>query len=131
MSPARRLHVAGLSLLAFSAGCNFARSCTLIGCINGLFVEFSLSAPTAYRVEVRGTAAQAVYVYECTPAAQCAGGGARFEDYFPETVIIKVITAAGTTTTTATPVYVESHPNGKGCGPTCRSARVTVSAPAG
>ena len=131
MSPIRRLQVAGLVLLAFSAGCNFARSCTLIGCVNGLFVEFSQPTPGPFRVEVRGTSSMTVHVYECTSATGCGQGLAMFEDYFPQSVTIKLTTAAGTTTMSATPVYTESQPNGKGCGPTCRSARVTVPAPTG
>ena len=124
------LRLAGLLLLGFSAGCNFARGCTLIGCVNGLIVEFSAPATAPYRIEVRSNALT-VNVYECTVLNQCYPHGAIFQEYFPGEVTIKVVTAAGTTTTSATPTYRESQPNGEGCGPTCRTARVTVPFPAG
>jgi hypothetical protein len=122
----RLARLAGGIALLVSAGCDTFRACTLIGCVNGLMIQFAAPPTSAYRVEVssgNGT----VNVFEC-PTAQC--GGARFEDYFPQTATVTVITAAGTTTTTIAPEYTESYPNGHACGPACRRANVTVSPPA-
>lgn len=124
------LRAAGLLLLVFAAGCDFARACTLIGCLNGLAVEFSTPPTAPYRMEVRSNSLT-VNVYECTVLNQCYPNGTVFENYYPQSVTIKVITATGTASTEVTPTYVESQPNGKGCGPTCRTARVTVPFPTG
>ena len=127
----RILQAMCLGLFAFAAGCDFVRSCTLIGCMNGLIVQLS-TQPTSppYRVEITGSGFGAVHVYECTHPTNCSSM-AIFEDYFPDVATVKVITTAGTTTTHVTPVYKESQPNGRGCGPTCRQASVTVPFPGG
>lgn len=128
----RPLRLTASLLLAFSAGCNLTRACTLIGCHSGLTVELNGPAPSMYRIEVSsGPSLGATYAYDCPGGPSCASGSVMFEDYFPTTVTVKVVTPGGTTTKTFNPTYTESFPNGKGCGPACRNGRVTVEVPAG
>ena len=119
----RLLAFAGLLLAA--SGC--AVECTLIGCSSGLSIMLKTAPTAAYRIEARSGFGSGAYVYECADPKAC--GGAFFSDYQPASVIIKVITATGTTTTTVNPTYEKSQPNGKRCGPTCMIAKVEVPFP--
>jgi hypothetical protein len=122
----RFLLVSGLGLLAFASGC----SCTLIGCTNGLRIRLRTAATAPYRIEATsGGFPGATYVYDCPNLDNCFVQEAFFSDYMPQSVTIKVITAAGTTTTTVQPRYEDFEPNGKHCGPTCRVATVEASFP--
>jgi len=117
-----------LFALVLASGCELVRACTLLPCLNGLMIGFTTKPTIGYRVEVRTPGfSGAVHVVECAQPNNCTDP--YFQDFFPQTAEIKVITATGTTTTTVTPEYKESQPNGKGCGPTCRQAQVTVAPP--
>jgi hypothetical protein len=122
----RFLIVSGLALLLLANGCQGA--CTLIGCTNGLIIQLSADPKANFRVEVRASMGLSANVYECNNGVNC-GGFVFFQDYYPETAIIKVITPSGTREVTVTPEYKESFPNGKGCGSACRSATVPVALP--
>jgi hypothetical protein len=120
--------VAGLS------GCNSLgpRSCTLIGCQNGLTVQLSAMPSAPFRVELRATSAtaQPVYVYDCSNSAAC-GQGAFFPDFSGDHAFVTVVTSAGTRTTEITRIeYRVSRPNGPDCPPACRQATVTADVPA-
>ena len=125
----RRHFVLSTALLLATSGC-INGACTLIGCSSGLRVRF-LTPPTApYRIEATSGLPQgAVYVFECVNLAMCNGDSILLTDYLPPSATIKVITAAGTTTTDVTPEYSKFQPNGSRCGPTCTVATVQVSFP--
>ena len=116
----RELAVAA-GLLAAS-GC----SCTLIGCQNGLAVILKTEPTVAYRIEAT-SGFSGKYVCECADPKTCIRPF--FADYLPASVTIKVITAAGSTSTTLNPSYEKSEPNGPHCGPTCTLATVEVPFP--
>ena len=118
-------------LLLALAGCEAITGggCTLIGCINGLGVKLDDPPAGAFRIEVRSPGGgAATYSVNCASAVQCGGGRAYFADYMPPQVEITVVSDAGSVKRQVEPRYVESRPNGDGCGPVCRQA--TVSAPA-
>jgi hypothetical protein len=49
-----------------------------------------------------------------------------FPDFTPASVTIRVSTGTRTTDVTLQPMYEVTRPNGPGCPPECRNARVTV-----
>jgi hypothetical protein len=115
--------------VALLAGCNgISGGCTLIGCDSGLLVNLTQAPAGAYRIEVFATLDGPRYVYDCASAAQC-GTTAFFNDYTPESVTIRVTTAAGTREQNAQPSYSVNQPNGPNCDPTCKQAQVTVALP--
>jgi hypothetical protein len=115
--------------VALLAGCNgiIDGTCTLIGCESGLLVQLAQTPTGPYRIEVFSFAGGPHYVFECANPGSCEP--ARFTDYTPASVTIRVTTSAGTREETAQPAYAESQPNGPNCGPTCRQATVTVALP--
>ncbi len=134
LSLRRPFRLAASALLTFSLGCSFSIECTLIGCSSGLAVMFSTPATMPYRIEASSAPGLGgSYVFDCPalPGPTCGKDEALLRDYFPGSVTIKVITALGTTTTTLSPEYTETYPNGKRCGPACRRGKVTVDLPTG
>lgn len=101
------------------------RACTLIGCSDGITVVVQNAPATPYTVEVTredGTRRTA----RCEAAGGC-GAGLLFEGISDARVTIRVIIGdAGASSSVVRPGYVESRPNGPGCPPTCRHARVQV-----
>jgi hypothetical protein len=114
--------------LALLGGCGITGACTLIGCESGLFVQITGTPAGAYRVEAIGAGSEVLHFVNC-PSAEACAGGAVFRDFFPESVTIRVTTAAGTTTQSVQPTYTDSQPNGPNCPPTCRQGSVTVALP--
>ena len=106
-------------------GCEFSTVCTLIGCDSGLTVQVqnAHAGPITIQARVSGDSTQA-HTMSCTPST--CGNSAFFRDFTPTAVQLVISTSAGTRTQDVTPTYVTSQPNGKGCSPTCRNARVTV-----
>jgi hypothetical protein len=112
------------ALLATGCGA----TCTLIGCDNALTIHFA-STPTApFHIEATSPDAGARTI-DCTSSNGCPAKMTQV-DYVPESVTLTLtVTYEGrSTTTTVRPSYVESTPNGKGCGK-CVSATVTLSLP--
>jgi hypothetical protein len=117
------------SVLLTLAGCQgITGACTLIGCHSGLVVQLDRAPAGAYRIEAFVAESGPRQVFDCAGVAQC-GAETRFDDFTPETVTVRVITAAGTTTQTFQPSYSKYQPNGAECGPTCRTAVVTATLP--
>jgi hypothetical protein len=99
------------------------RMCTKIGCEDGLAVTLTRPPSGPFRVEARATG-MATQVRDCASAQEC--GQLFFAGFLPAEVTI-VVSAGGATTTHTAALAVESvQPNGEGCPPTCRQARVTV-----
>lgn len=121
----RSLSAACVALLA---GCNgFDGLCTLVGCDSVLLVRLAQAPAGPYRIEVFSHADAPHYVFDCANPATC--GEARFVDYTPELVTIRVTTAAGASEQTVQPTYDVDRPNGPNCEPTCKGAVVTVPLP--
>lgn len=103
------------------SGCSPVLTCTLIGCDNGLSVEFSSPPAGAYRVE-------AVVAGAAPAVVECGAGQTCPPMFFPgveaERVTIRVTTAAGTRSQEFTPRYEDLYPNGRDCGAVCQQARV-------
>jgi hypothetical protein len=121
----RRFQLTGVAVLGMSAACSAWVDCTLIGCSDMLVVEFDAQPSTPFRVEVTNPFGTFVSI-DCPTGMACRPNGAAFPDFTPATATVKVITAAGTTTTTVSPAYTNVKPNGEHCGPTCRIATVKV-----
>lgn len=118
-----RLQVAAFVLLGMSSACGAIAACTLIGCSDMLIVEFDTTAPASFRMEVTSALGTVVSI-DCPGSVGCRPNGAQFADFTPGTSTVKVITAAGTTSSSVTPEYHNFKPNGEHCGPTCRIATV-------
>jgi hypothetical protein len=112
---------------ALLAGCTPFGACTLIGCEDGLSVQFDRAPAGAFRIEANAPDDPAQYAIDCADAATCM---MMFPGLVAEQVTIRVITQQGTHTQEFQPRYDEVHPNGRGCGPACRQATVTVQLPA-
>ena len=112
-------------VVAVGSGCGVVGPsvCTLIGC-TGLFIEVT-GAPALTPVTVVVTAPDgSTRSSTCTSATGSCP--AVFPDFTPASVTIRVMAGALTTEETRQPVYEVTRPNGPGCPPECRNARVTV-----
>ena len=99
------------------------RACTKMGCESGLSVLVEGTPQGAYRVEARATG-EAPRVRDCPSPQQC--GAIFFADFLPAEVTVEVIAGAKRSARTVRPQVETLQPNGPGCPPTCRQARVTV-----
>ena len=110
------------------AGCNtISTACTLIGCDDGLAVQFTTAPSGAYRVEAITAGAATPAVFECGAGETCPP--VFFPDLEAERVTIRVTTSAGTVSREFTPEYEDLYPNGRRCGAACRQATVTIQLP--
>lgn len=99
------------------------RICTKIGCESGLAVVIEGTPQGSYRVEARA-AGETARVHECASPEGCTQ--VFFADFLPAEVTVEVIAGDQRSTRTLRPVVESVEPNGPGCPPTCRQARVTV-----
>ncbi|WP_420130168.1 hypothetical protein [Longimicrobium sp.] len=114
------------ALAALLAGCIPTGACTLIGCFDGLSVEFSRPPAGPFRIEATVANGTAVQPIECTDASSC---DLTFRDLIAEQVTLRLTTAEGTLTQSFQPRYEDLYPNGRRCGPSCRQATVTFQLP--
>jgi hypothetical protein len=112
---------------ALLASCTPFGACTLIGCEDGLSVQFSRAPAGAFRIEATVPNDPTVAAIDCADAASCP---LRFPGVVAEQVTLRLITSQGTVTQEFQPRYQELHPNGRRCGPACRQATVTFQLPA-
>jgi len=123
--PREVLAITLVFVAAFGSGCGVLgpSACTLIGC-TGLVVDVS-GAPGLTPVTVVVTAPDG-----STRSATCTSATGNclvsFPDFTPASVTIRVSTGTQTTEETRQPMYEVTRPNGSGCPPECRNARVTV-----
>jgi len=102
------------------------RSCTLIGCGEGLSVAIEGAPLGAWTIEVRSDSGS-TRTFQCPAGTPCPA--AFFIGRYPPPVTVTVTIEARTATHRVVPDTIVSYPNGVQCGPTCRSARITVPAP--
>lgn len=112
---------------ALVAGCNPFGACTLIGCDDGLSVQFSRAPVGAFRIEATVPNEPAVVAIDCVDATNCL---LMFPGLVAEQVTLRLITSEGTVTQEFEPRYDDVYPNGRRCGPACRQATVTIQLPA-
>lgn len=105
-----------------------ACGCTVIGCNDGLLVRLSTQPTGPFQVEllVAGALQPAPPEATCIVATGCITG-ILFRTVATDLVVVRVTTSVGTRDTAYPRLqYITSSPNGKGCGPTCRSVTVTA-----
>ena len=107
------------------AGCSPFGACTLIGCHNGLAIQFNRPPTGAFRIEAIVGNQSAVQAIDCADAATCT---MMFPELMAERVTVRVITQQGTYTQEFQPRYEKLYPNGRRCGPSCEQATVTFTA---
>ena len=108
-----------------------ACGCNLVGCYDGLLVNFPSRPEGPYRIELfaAGVVQPAPLEATCTEARGC-NSGIVFRTHATDDLVFRVTTSLGIRDTTVPRVrYTTVSPNGRGCGPTCSSAEVTVKAP--
>jgi hypothetical protein len=115
------------ALAALLAGCIPTGACTLIGCHDGLSVQFSRPPVGSFRVEATFPNDPTVLAIDCADASSCE---LIFRDLAAEQVTLRLIMAEGTITQQFQPRYENLYPNGRRCGPSCRQATVTMQLPA-
>jgi hypothetical protein len=95
----------------------------MIGCEDGLTVVVAAAQQGPFRLAARGTDGT-TREHECPPGQEC--GEIFLPGFLPEEVTLE-LTAGGTTSTRTVRPEVETlQPNGPGCPPTCRQARVSL-----
>ncbi|MBW3573124.1 MAG: hypothetical protein KY467_18665 [Gemmatimonadetes bacterium] len=112
---------------ALLAGCTPFGPCTLIGCDDGLAVQFSRPPAGSFRLEATVPNDPSVRAIECDAAATCL---LIFPGLTAPQVTLRLITAEGTLTQQFQPRYQDQYPNGRRCGTACRQATVTFQLPA-
>ena len=108
-----------------------ACGCNLVGCYDGLLVDFPSRPAGPYRVELfaAGVPQSAPPEATCADARGCYSGIV-FRTHATDDLVLRVTTAIGVRDTAVPHVtYTTLAPNGRGCGPICRSAMVTAKAP--
>ena len=123
--PREVLAITLVFVAAFGSACDVVgpSGCTLIGC-TGLVIEVT-GAPAQTAVTVVVTAPDgSTRSTTCTSATGTCP--VSFPDFTPASVTIRVLTGTRTIEETRQPMYEVSRPNGPGCPPECRNARVTV-----
>lgn len=129
----RRTRRALLSVLMLIA-CDsvlYGTDCTLIGCINGLSLEFPTPPqfPVSIQVFPNSFTDIPVYSYQCAAGAGCVAPVVPIETKLTRATI-RVTTPAGVRVTQAENIlYTVSYPNGRKCGPRCEQARVVLEMP--
>jgi hypothetical protein len=118
------VRVALVTATAAACGTREPVACTLIGCEDGWSVELAGTLPATYTVAARVDGAIVASV-DCGPAQPCGS-----------TVFLRGVTAPGAQLEITgpgvdlrwqvTPRYETLQPNGPGCPPICRQARVRV-----
>ena len=113
-----------------SAGCGESgifggKTCTLVGCFDGVFINISDERPDSLSITVYLNGETEVYSSsQCTnPDHHCAIG---INEKTPETVTIEVKWENGEFSEVFTPMYEEVKPNGPGCPPTCTQASFEI-----
>jgi hypothetical protein len=119
----------GAIVLSLLQGCQTPppapeRACTQIGCSDGLTVVVENAPAPPYTVEVvlpGGTSRTS----RCEAAPGC-DAGLFFEGVTAEELTVRVTAGAGSSSQVVRPSYETSQPNGPGCPPICKQARVQV-----
>lgn len=121
--------VMGLVACAIVGSCSDpggVEECTLIGCVNGLWVKFDQTPPPGTVVTlVLGSTPWRV---TCGADANCSQG-IFFSGLRVDYVLIRVTIGGNSTDYERRPEYVETTPNGPTCEPTCFNAVVLVAVP--
>lgn len=110
---------------AVLAGCTPFGACTLVGCDDGLAVQFQQPPASPFRIEASVPGDPTQYAIDCASAQACFP---MFSGLVAERVTIRLITQQGTRTQEFQPGYKNVYPNGRRCGPACRQATVTFPA---
>lgn len=122
----RTLMIASVFSALVAAGCVGSNACTLIGCVDGVQVNWSgASSVDRGTITADGVAIPFNCATGSTSTLVCTGTGVRLQGR-PARLQVEVTTATGTRTASFTPQYVQSRPNGPGCDPVCNNATVTV-----
>ncbi|HVF59584.1 MAG TPA: hypothetical protein VNJ70_07235 [Thermoanaerobaculia bacterium] len=120
----------GAVVLSILPGCQPAppapepKACTMIGCSDGITVVVENAPAPPYTVEVilpDGTSRTS----RCEAAPGC-DAGLFFEGVTAEELTVRVTAGAGSSSEVVHPTYHVVQPNGPGCPPICKQARVQV-----
>jgi hypothetical protein len=113
-------------ILASCEGILPPRSCTLIGCSDGLSVQLVDLPPGAYTLEVVLTGGE-THTVECAQASDCPT-----HVFFPgvtaEELTLRLTTTTGSRVEVHPVVYTRQQPNGRSCPPVCWQAELTMRA---
>ena len=120
----RGLRFRALLLLTLFTGCSANEQCTLIGCEDALAVDvYGIPSQTLVTIEAI-TAGQATRTMTCTSAGESCM--VRFGEFAPSEVIMRVSWTGRTTDIAVVPSYSPVYPNGRDCGPACRTTRIAI-----
>ena len=122
-----RVKISSLALVVALAvaGCQSSTVCTLIGCLNGLWVEIQNAPAGPITVQASEGTSGSVHTEACPGTSGCTNK-LFFREFSPNQVRLTITTTGGTREQVAVPTYETSQPNGPKCGPTCRSGTVRI-----
>lgn len=104
------------------------KECTLIGCADGLSINFKGQMPAAFNLKLKASGESDLNI-------DCPGGTSRFiclpesvfiNQYTPEQVELTYTAGDKTVTQSFKPTYTQAQPNGPSCGPNCRQGHIEV-----
>lgn len=125
-----RLSIAALvaGLVVLLGGCA-PRACTEIGCASGLSISIANPPGGAYHLQV-DVPGERTRVVQCGDAeGGCASGTFFLPETTPAQLTVRVVSAGKVIDSkTVRPSYDTFRPNGPGCPPLCRTARIQLGA---
>jgi sugar lactone lactonase YvrE len=114
-----------LSILSLSACSSITeRACTLIGCDDGVSITVANAPEGPWTLEVEESDGS-VHRRTCDGNYRC--DGVFFAGVASDAITVRVIAEDETHEWSVTPNYERLQPNGPGCPPVCRQARIEVS----
>lgn len=125
---AGRTLVVAANLMLTACGLTGPGACTLVGCSDGISIEFDGPRPQEFTLKLRVSGSQPLTIV-CDGSSQC-GSTIFVPDLTPQSLEVTVTTPDGSATATFTPEYAEYYPNGPECDEhPCLQARIRVPVP--
>ena len=113
--------------LLLGVACSDTGPCTLVGCTDGIFVQFSGSVPEAFTVEITGPGLEPVtFDVDCAEGRCPEGPMVRVRGITPSEITVIASWEGQSVTETFRPRYNAYQPNGPGCDPICLQGSVTM-----
>ncbi|MEZ0371645.1 MAG: hypothetical protein ACAI44_21315 [Candidatus Sericytochromatia bacterium] len=124
-----RILLVTLTALCLISACTPEKSCSLIGCVDGLKITLKGQVAQSFKLTIKaqGQPDHNLSCPEGTSGNICFPDGSVFvNNYTPQSVEITYSAGEKTVTRSFNPSYTTSSPNGPECGPTCKQARVEL-----
>ena len=106
--------------------CEGLLGCTEVGCGDSLVIQLAGVNPEEEFTLTLHADGEDPIVLDCDPVGgECFGPYLSYQEFNPDEVTLVLELADTTISRTFEPHYRTSYPNGRFCGPECRSAEIT------